>query len=129
MTPMSVNQSQPFNLTSNAFQQSQLSGLSITPQSIPAMTGNMMMNNQDQSQRQTQNSFHSHGNDPQHTSTAGGYGSTAQAASNPGSNQFNFGDGPTTGDGLFDFDVDVRFDLDGFWEDFTLGEGSGFPFR
>jgi hypothetical protein len=32
-------------------------------------------------------------------------------------------------DDLFNFDVDVRFDLDGFWEDFTLGEGSGFPFR
>jgi hypothetical protein len=37
---------------------------------------------------------------------------------------------PTQGaDDLFNFDVDVRFDLDGFWEDFTLGEGSGFPFR
>lgn len=37
---------------------------------------------------------------------------------------------PSTGaDDLFNFDVDVRFDLDGFWEDFTLGEGSGFPFR
>ena len=32
-------------------------------------------------------------------------------------------------EGLFDFDVDVNFNLDGFWEDFTLGEGSGFPFR
>lgn len=33
-------------------------------------------------------------------------------------------------DELFNFDVEgVQFDLDGFWEDFTLGEGSGFPFR
>lgn len=32
-------------------------------------------------------------------------------------------------DDLFNFDVDVQFDLDGFWEDFTLGEGTGFPFR
>jgi hypothetical protein len=32
-------------------------------------------------------------------------------------------------DELFNFDVDVNFDLDGFWEDFTLGEGTGFPFR
>ena len=39
---------------------------------------------------------------------------------------------PNTGgaDELFNnFDMDVQFDLDGFWEDFTLGEGSGFPFR
>ena len=36
---------------------------------------------------------------------------------------------PQGADDLFNFDVDVRFDLDGFWEDFTLGEGSGFPFR
>lgn len=32
-------------------------------------------------------------------------------------------------DDLFNFDVDVSFNLDGFWDDFTLGEGSGFPFR
>lgn len=36
----------------------------------------------------------------------------------------------TGADELFNnFDLDVQFDLDGFWEDFTLGEGSGFPFR
>ncbi|ORY35773.1 hypothetical protein BCR39DRAFT_512070 [Naematelia encephala] len=36
-----------------------------------------------------------------------------------------------TGEGLFDFDVEgVNFNLDGFWEDFSLlGEGSGFPFK
>ncbi len=33
-------------------------------------------------------------------------------------------------EGIFDFDVDVNFNLDGFWDDFTLGEGQGgFPFR
>ncbi|WWD19715.1 hypothetical protein CI109_104179 [Kwoniella shandongensis] len=32
-------------------------------------------------------------------------------------------------DGLFDFDGNFDFDLKGFWDDFTLGEGSGFPFR
>nr|XP_019010426.1 specific RNA polymerase II transcription factor [Kwoniella pini CBS 10737]OCF49207.1 specific RNA polymerase II transcription factor [Kwoniella pini CBS 10737] len=30
---------------------------------------------------------------------------------------------------LFDFDTNFDFDLKGFWDDFTLGEGSGFPFR
>lgn len=32
---------------------------------------------------------------------------------------------------LFDFDIEgVNFNLDGFWEDFSLlGEGSGFPFK
>jgi len=38
--------------------------------------------------------------------------------------------GASTGlEGLFDFDVDVNFNMDGFWDDFTLAEGSGFPFR
>jgi hypothetical protein len=32
-------------------------------------------------------------------------------------------------EGLFDFDVDINFNLDGFWDDFTLAEGGGFPFR
>jgi hypothetical protein len=32
-------------------------------------------------------------------------------------------------DTIFDFDVDVNFNMDGFWDDFTLAEGSGFPFR
>ncbi|WWC91805.1 uncharacterized protein L201_006752 [Kwoniella dendrophila CBS 6074] len=32
-------------------------------------------------------------------------------------------------EGLFDFDTNFDFDLKGFWDDFTLGEGSGFPFR
>lgn len=33
-------------------------------------------------------------------------------------------------EGIFDFDVGVNFNLDGFWDDFTLGEGQGgFPFR
>lgn len=37
---------------------------------------------------------------------------------------------PQTGlEGLFDFEVDVNFNLDGFWDDFTLAEGGGFPFR
>jgi hypothetical protein len=37
---------------------------------------------------------------------------------------------PQTGlEGLFDFDVDVNFNMEGFWDDFTLAEGSGFPFR
>lgn len=26
-------------------------------------------------------------------------------------------------------DTNFDFDLKGFWDDFTLGEGSGFPFR
>ena len=36
-----------------------------------------------------------------------------------------------TADGLFDFDLEgVNFNLDGFWEDFSLlGESSGFPFK
>ncbi|WRT70131.1 uncharacterized protein IL334_007125 [Kwoniella shivajii] len=32
-------------------------------------------------------------------------------------------------EGLFDFETNFDFDLKGFWDDFTLGEGSGFPFR
>ena len=37
---------------------------------------------------------------------------------------------PTAGtQGMFDFDVDVNFNMDGFWDDFTLAEGTGFPFR
>jgi hypothetical protein len=34
-------------------------------------------------------------------------------------------------DGLFDFDVEgVNFNLEGFWDDFSLlGEQSGFPFK
>lgn len=31
--------------------------------------------------------------------------------------------------GLFDTDLDVGFNLDGFWEDFTLTDNGGFPFR
>lgn len=31
--------------------------------------------------------------------------------------------------GLFDVDMDVGFNLDGFWEDFTLTDSGGFPFR
>lgn len=31
---------------------------------------------------------------------------------------------------MFDYgDTKFDFDLKGFWDDFTLGEGSGFPFR
>ncbi|KAL1413416.1 hypothetical protein Q8F55_001182 [Vanrija albida] len=30
---------------------------------------------------------------------------------------------------LFDVDVDVGFNLDGFWDDFTLTDSGGFPFR
>lgn len=57
---------------------------------------------------------------------------TNNAAHNNNQNDFDsFAGLPanTGADDLFNFDVDVRFDLDGFWEDFTLGEGSGFPFR
>jgi len=34
-------------------------------------------------------------------------------------------------DNIFDFDVEgVNFNLDGFWDDFSLlGEQSGFPFK
>ncbi len=32
-------------------------------------------------------------------------------------------------EGLFDFDVDVSFNMEGFWDDFTLARASGFPFR
>lgn len=39
------------------------------------------------------------------------------------------GEGMTGLEGLFDFDVDVSFNMEGFWDDFTLAEGSGFPFR
>ncbi|WWD03753.1 hypothetical protein V865_001809 [Kwoniella europaea PYCC6329] len=40
------------------------------------------------------------------------------------------GSNPAGGqEGLFDFDTNFDFDLKGFWDDFTLGEGSGFPFR
>ena len=37
--------------------------------------------------------------------------------------------GVAANQGLFDFDVDVSFNMDGFWDDFTLAEGTGFPFR
>ena len=36
---------------------------------------------------------------------------------------------PAATQGLFDFDVDINFNMDGFWDDFTLAEGTGFPFR
>nr|XP_019044036.1 specific RNA polymerase II transcription factor [Kwoniella bestiolae CBS 10118]OCF22966.1 specific RNA polymerase II transcription factor [Kwoniella bestiolae CBS 10118] len=39
------------------------------------------------------------------------------------------GTGAGEQEGLFDFDTNFDFDLKGFWDDFTLGEGSGFPFR
>jgi hypothetical protein len=41
----------------------------------------------------------------------------------------DFGNPAAANQGLFDFDVDVSFNMDGFWDDFTLAEGTGFPFR
>lgn len=45
--------------------------------------------------------------------------------------QMQGGQGFADPEKLFDFDVEgVNFNLDGFWDDFSLlGEGSGFPFK
>jgi len=58
-------------------------------------------------------------------STTGAAGAPATAT--PGMDGlFDLGQVPPA---LFDVDLDVGFNLDGFWEDFTLTDSGGFPFR
>ncbi|WVQ84669.1 hypothetical protein IAT38_006824 [Cryptococcus sp. DSM 104549] len=60
------------------------------------------------------------------SSNGNGIGGTGQLY---GAGNTQLGTDGVTHEAMFDVEGKFDFDLKGFWDDFTLGEGSGFPFR